>query len=39
LFEQIFERILEITVKNNLIDHSTLFVSNVGRKRATYSLD
>jgi len=28
LFEQIFERILEIAIKNNLIDHSTLFIDS-----------
>src|SRR5699024_9238798 len=28
LFEQIFERILQIAIKNNLIDHSTLFIDS-----------
>ncbi|MDC5695621.1 IS1182 family transposase, partial [Mammaliicoccus sciuri] len=28
LFEQIFERILKIAIKNNLIDHSTLFIDS-----------
>lgn len=28
LFEQIFEKILEIAIKNNLIDHSSLFIDS-----------
>ncbi|WP_142758788.1 hypothetical protein [Staphylococcus epidermidis] len=28
LFEQIFENILEIAIKNNLIDHSSLFIDS-----------
>lgn len=28
LFEQIFKRILEIAIKNNLIDHSTLLIDS-----------
>nr|WP_240789078.1 transposase [Staphylococcus equorum] len=28
LFEQIFERILKIAIKNNLIDHSSLFINS-----------
>nr|WP_241864554.1 transposase [Staphylococcus massiliensis] len=32
LFEQIFEKILEIAIKNNLIDHSSLFIDSTHNK-------